>query len=99
MEEKSNNNSNNPMSPFCEALMDATAPIAALRKQDDCALVICTDGTTVASRQAGMCDTAVKMLFSKMKSDKKLAEIVLQAGLHYLKVATPLVLRSTSLYV
>lgn len=72
-----------PMSPFCEALMDATAPVAKLRQNCDTALVICTDGKDVNSRQCGNYPDAVRMIYSKMLNDDKFAELIMDASVNY----------------
>lgn len=80
MEEKSNNN---PMTPFCEALMESTTPLAELRQPQDTALILCTDGIRVACRQCGNYLDAVRMILSKMKADEKFAELIVEASMHY----------------
>lgn len=72
-----------PMSPFCEALMDATTPVGQLRQDCDTALVICTDGKEVAVRQCGNYPDAVRMIYSKMKADDKFAELIMEASVYY----------------
>ena len=83
MEQNNNSQTKEPMSPFCEALMDATAPVAELRQDSDTALVICTDGNSLACRQVGNYPEALRMIFSKMMADDKFAELIVEAAMHY----------------
>ena len=83
MEEKSNNQSNNQMSPFCEKLMEMSEPLAELRQPNDTAIIICTDGIKVANRQCGNYPDALRMVFTKMKADEKFAELIVEASIHY----------------
>lgn len=72
-----------PMSTFCEALMDVTAPLCELHQNSDTALVICTDGVNLACRQVGNYPEALRMIFSKMLADDKFAELIVEAAMHY----------------
>lgn len=83
MEQNNNSQTKEPMSPFCEALMDATAPVAELRQNSDTALVICTDGQHLACRQVGNYPDALRMIFTKMMADDKFAELIIEASMHY----------------
>lgn len=83
MEQNNNSQTKEPMSPFCEALMDATAPLCELRQNCDTALVICTDGNSLACRQVGNYPEALRMIFSKMMADDKFAELIVEAAMHY----------------
>ena len=72
------------MSPFCEELMAAASAVHSdHRTTEDAAIVICTDGNTVASLQCGMYPTVLKMLQAKMMNDDRFAEVVIEASLMY----------------
>lgn len=73
------------MSPFCEALMDATKPLAELRDANDTAIVICTDGRQLAVRHCGNYLDAVRMIFTKMREDIQFAELITEACVNYSK--------------
>lgn len=77
------NNEKNQMSPFCEALMEKTASLAEMRQPCDTALVICTDCNTVACRQTGTYDSAVRMLLAKAIADDKFAELLVETSMRY----------------
>lgn len=81
----SNNPSNNPtqMSPFCEALMNATDGIDNLRQPTDAALLICTDGNVLGTRKHGLYPNALRMVVYAMINDDKLAELFTEAALLY----------------
>lgn len=79
MEEKTNST----MTPFCEALMEKSASLAELRQPKDTAIVLCTDGVRVASRQCGNYPDAVNMIIAKMKAEDKFAELILEASMLY----------------
>ena len=89
MEENKNNTTqqqergHNPMSPFCEALMDATQPLNVLKQPDDSAIVICTDGHTVATRTLGNMGNAVGMITSKMLDNGSFATVIMEAATRY----------------
>ena len=77
-------NKKEPMSPFCEELMQCTGSIKSQKALSDTALVICTDGTSIGCRQCGNIEDAKRMIFSKMLNDEKFAEIILQAANSYI---------------
>lgn len=87
MEENKNNTEQqqeqHTMSDFCEALMNETSKLVEMRKDSDAAIILCTDGKTVASRQCGFYPTVLHMLYSKMISDMKFAEVVIEASMLY----------------
>lgn len=87
MEENKNNNEQQQekerMSSFCEGLMAATELLKDACTQSDAAIILCTDGKTVASRQCGFYPTVLHMLYSKMISDMKFAEVVIEASMLY----------------
>lgn len=71
------------MSAFCETLMDVTSSVASVRTPMDAAIILCTDGNTIASRQCGIYPTVLRMLYSKMMSDDKFAEVIMEASMKY----------------
>lgn len=71
------------MSPFCEALMGVTESLHEMRQNGDTALIICSDGKTMASRQYGLYPDALTMIYAKMKTDDKFAELITEAALCY----------------
>ena len=81
----SNNPSNNQtqMSPFCEALMEATDGFDELRKPTDAALLICSDGNILSTRKNGLYPDALRMVLFAMLNDDKLAELFTEAALLY----------------
>ena len=82
MEENKNNTQKQqrePMTPFCEALMKATEDLNSLRQPGDSAIIICSDGKTLASRTGGTMEDATEMLFSKMRSNHAFARVVIDA--------------------
>ena len=81
--EESIKNEKMSMSPFCEALMGATGALHDLRQNGDTALVICTDGISLASRQCGLYPEALRMIYTKMQADDKFAELILEASMVY----------------
>lgn len=85
MEQKQNITPNKPsaLSPFCETLMDVTLPVAGMRQPSDCAIVICSDGKTVAARQCGLYPQVLSMIFCKMLNDDKFAELLTEASMLY----------------
>jgi hypothetical protein len=78
-------NEKEPMSPFCEELMQCTGNIKSQKTLSDTALVICTDGISIGCRQCGNIEDAERMIFSKMLNDERFAEIMLQAASSYIR--------------
>lgn len=72
-----------PMSEFCEELMEATGNLKHLMGSEDCALVICSDGKTISARTRGQYPNMVKMLYSMMKNDDRYAELIIEASMLY----------------
>lgn len=90
MNEKQNNE-RNTMSAFCEELMGKTDSINGLQRlMDDAAIILCSDGKTVASRQCGLMPNVVRMLYAKMVSDDKFAEVIIEASMRYSRYMTGL---------
>lgn len=86
MEEKNNNEQQQerePMSPFCEALMSATESLIELRRPDDVALIMCSDGRTMSTRQGGNVVAARRMIYGKMLADAHFAELILEVAAAY----------------
>lgn len=81
--EESIKNEKMSMSPFCETLMDVTGSLHNLRQNGDTALIICTDGVSLASRQCGLYPEALRMIYTKMQADDKFAELILEASMVY----------------
>ena len=59
----------NTMSPFCEAVMDATEEQVQLKGDNDSALVLVSDGERLACRMAGNPGQMEAMLVVKMRED------------------------------
>ena len=59
----------NTMSPFCEAVMDATEELNQLKGVGDSALVLVSDGERLACRMAGNPGQMEAMLVVKMRED------------------------------
>ena len=72
-----------PMSPFCEALMDATDKIYNLEQPGDCAIAVCSDGKMVAIRKCGRPIDTMQMFYQLMKSDKDFMELVMESFAAY----------------
>lgn len=60
---------NRKMSQFCEELMGVTESLDKLTGPDDRALVICSDGNTLAKRVCGNGDDLANMIYCLMLSD------------------------------
>ena len=73
----------NPMSEFCESLMDLSKKCSDLRVKEDSAILIVSDGKTISSRMCGMRSNVLDMLYSQMLSDLDFAELIVQASMHY----------------
>ena len=73
-----------PMSPFCEALMDATEKLDELAQDGDTAMSICCDGKRVAIRKCGKRSDMLEVFFQLMKSDEDFRKLVLEAYAYYL---------------
>lgn len=78
-----NNETNQESSQFCDTLINVTGAISNLRRQADCAIVLCCDGKTVSSRQCGTYPDVLRMLVVKMLNDDKFAELFTEASLIY----------------
>lgn len=72
------------MSPFCEAIMDATEVISSQKTPSDSALILCSDGNTMACRVAGGSLQVSEMLKTKMQQDPVFAETVARAVFEYI---------------
>lgn len=75
----------NIMSPFCEAIMDTTKNLNELRGKFDHALILCSDGNTMACRIAGAVPDIALMLRMKMQEDPVFAEAVGMAVFYYMR--------------
>lgn len=71
------------MSEFCEELMKATDGINDIRQEGDCAFLICSDGINVAARKCGNRQMVLQSLYSLMKNDDDIAELIIEAGMYY----------------
>lgn len=78
-----NNESNQESSKFCDTLMNVTGAVSNLRNQRDCAIVICSNGKSVSSRQCGTYPDVLQMVLCKMLSDDNFAELFVQASMMY----------------
>lgn len=74
MEEK--NQEPPKMSEFCEAIMERTSDLNELKTERDCALVLCSDGDTLACRISGSPNRIVNILLKKMIADKQFAQVM-----------------------
>ena len=74
MEEK---NQETPlMSEFCEAIMERTADLIELKSERDCALLLCSDGDTLACRLEGSAHQVSSIISKKMLEDPVFAYCV-----------------------
>lgn len=64
------------MSPFCEAVMDATEEQIQLKDDNDSALVLVSDGKRMACRLAGNPAQMEAMLVVKMREDPVFRAVV-----------------------
>lgn len=71
------------MSPFCEAIMDATESVSHLAQNNDSALVICSDGNTLAKRIRGNGFQIGNMIYTMMCRDQIFAVSVYEACRHW----------------
>ncbi len=71
------------MSPFCEALMNISGEVTARRELSDAAILLCSDGKLLGSRQCGLYPDVLRMVYTKMKQDDKFAELILDASRRY----------------
>lgn len=72
-------NKEKKMSEFCEALMDATGKLGDLRQESDCAILLCSDGNTLANRISGNMVQAFNLLLKEMLVDDNFAEVIMEA--------------------
>lgn len=73
----------NTMSPFCEAIMEATKDLNGLKGSFDSALILCSDGNNLACRTAGNSQSVSLMIRIKMQQDPVFAETVARAVFEY----------------
>ena len=71
------------MSPFCEAIMSATENVNTLKSSRDCALILCSDGDTLACRMKGHPFQIRSVLLKKMLVDDRFAKVVADAVSSY----------------
>lgn len=71
------------MSQFCETLMRVAGAVGHLKKLNDCAIVLASDGTTLSARQCGLYPDVLNMVYAKMVNDDKFAELIVEAGMLY----------------
>ena len=74
----------NTMSPFCEAVMDATKEMGQLKGDNDSALLLVSDGKRMACRLAGNPAQIEAMLVVKMREDPVFRAVVSTALNRYI---------------
>ena len=78
-----NNEQQEQKSQFCETLMKVTGAIGHLANPGDTAIVLCSDGKAVSSRLNGIYLDVLHMVFVKMQTDDRFAEMIMEASIMY----------------
>ena len=70
------------MSPFCEAIMDATENVSNdLRQPGDCAIVLASDNNTLATRFAGNQLQILRLLYRTMKANRDFRQLLIEVAM------------------
>lgn len=78
-----NNEQQEQKSQFCETLMKVTGAIGHLANPGDTAIVLCSDGKAVSSRQCGLYPDVLNMVYVKMLNDDSFAELIVESAMMY----------------
>lgn len=71
------------MSEFCESIMERTEELADKKGDNDCAIIMCCDGNTMACRIAGTFLQLKSVIVKKMFEDPAFAQLVCDARYTY----------------
>ena len=71
------------MSDFCESLLDLSEKCIGQKTDNDCAILLVSDGNKAGARMCGNYNNVLNMLYSIMKNDDKVAELVVEASMRY----------------